>query len=140
MLAAKSKVLIIPGLFNSGPRHWQSLWQVKHREYVRVIQGDWERPRYDDWITMLDKYVAEASVRFVLVGHSLGCATIANWTVRFNGARKGALLVAPSDPEAATYTFETEGFSTKPKVLVLTRVANRISQACSRSESDSTWF
>src|SRR6266481_3263767 len=112
MLAAKSKVLIIPGLFNSGPRHWQSLWQVKHPECERVIQGDWERPRCEDWITTLDKYVAEASMPVVLVGHSLGCANIAHWAVRFNGARKGALLVAPSNPEAATYTFETEGFST----------------------------
>src|SRR6266404_414078 len=114
MAAAKSKILIIPGLFNSGPKHWQSLWQAKHPEYVRVMQGDWARPRCEDWITMLDKYVAEASGPVVLVGHSLGCATIAHWAGRFNGAIKGALLVAPSDPEAATYTFETEGFSPLP--------------------------
>ena len=36
-----AKVLILPGLHNSGPSHWQSLWLEAHPEYTRVVQEDW---------------------------------------------------------------------------------------------------
>ncbi|MBI4190694.1 MAG: alpha/beta hydrolase [Betaproteobacteria bacterium] len=50
-------VLIVPGLRNSGPVHWQSLWQLKHAEYVRVIQLDWGVPSLDDWTAALDRAI-----------------------------------------------------------------------------------
>ena len=50
----------------------------------------------------------------VLIGHSLGCSTIAHWSAKFKRNIKGAMLVAPSDPEATNYTFPTKGFSPVP--------------------------
>jgi uncharacterized protein len=47
-------VLIIPGLGDSGPRHWQSLWEASHPEYRRVRQTEWERPRCSDWVSPPD--------------------------------------------------------------------------------------
>jgi predicted alpha/beta hydrolase family esterase len=41
-------VLIIPGLGDSGPQHWQTLWEASHPEYRRVQQSDWEQPRRED--------------------------------------------------------------------------------------------
>jgi hypothetical protein len=37
---AMATVLILPGLNNSGPSHWQSLWLAAHPEYCRVVQKD----------------------------------------------------------------------------------------------------
>ena len=114
MVKVNPTVLIVPGLFNSGPTHWQSLWQADHPEYIRVQHENWDRPRCEDWITGLDRHVTELKAPVVLVGHSLACSTIAHWARRFNRKIGGALLVAPSDPEAPGYTFDTEGFSPVP--------------------------
>ena len=46
----------------------------------------------------------------VLIGHSLGCSTIAHWAKLYKKKIKGALLVAPSDLAAPLYTFPTTGF------------------------------
>jgi predicted alpha/beta hydrolase family esterase len=50
----------------------------------------------------------------VLIGHSLGCATIAHWAAKYKRNIKGAMLVAPSDLEAPNYTFPTKGFAPIP--------------------------
>jgi predicted alpha/beta hydrolase family esterase len=50
----------------------------------------------------------------VLVAHSLGCSTIAHWANKYQRKIKGALLVAPSDPEASKYTFPAIGFAPIP--------------------------
>ena len=53
-MTAAPRVLILPGYQNSGPEHWQSLWERRHPEYRRVQQRGWERPRWTDWVTGLD--------------------------------------------------------------------------------------
>jgi uncharacterized protein len=50
----------------------------------------------------------------VLIGHSLGCVTIAHWANKTNHTIKGALLVAPSDIENPVYTFPAKGFTPIP--------------------------
>jgi hypothetical protein len=91
-------VLIVPGLGNSGPVHWQSLWQVKHPEYVRVSQRDWEAPRVDDWAEPLDRAIREAQGRVFIVAHSFGCLAAIRRLEQRSGDVSGALLVAPADP------------------------------------------
>ena len=49
-------VLIVPGWYNSGPDHWQSLWQAESG-YTRVEQHDWERPLRGDWMSQLEEAV-----------------------------------------------------------------------------------
>jgi hypothetical protein len=39
---AEFRVLIAPGLHNSGPDHWQSRWQRLFPAFERVQQDDWE--------------------------------------------------------------------------------------------------
>lgn len=41
---------------------------------------------------------------------------IAHWAVTYKRIIKGALLVAPSDPEADVYTFPAKGFAPVPLV------------------------
>ena len=112
----KSTILIIPGLGNSGPQHWQSLWE-KQFGFTRVEQQDWETPVCADWITTLQTYVNRYDPKdVILVGHSLACATIAYWAKEYNVAIKGALLVAPSDTEAESYPAGTTGFAPVPLI------------------------
>lgn len=96
-----SNVLILPGWKNSGPQHWQSLWE-RRNGYVRVDQHEWHKPLRGDWLARLEEAVLACDEPAVLVGHSLGCILAAAWSVRSMNVRKvkAALLVAPSDVEA----------------------------------------
>ena len=93
-------VLILPGWQNSGPDHWQSLWQTAHG-YTRVDQHDWQRPLRGDWIARLEEVLLGLSEPAVLVAHSLGCLHTAAWAAHSQNTHrvKAALLVAPPDME-----------------------------------------
>ena len=93
-------VLILPGWYDSGAAHWQSLWEAKYG-YVRVHQHDWERPLRGDWQIQLEEAVLACDEPAVLVAHSLGCILVAAWAAHTRNAHrvKGALLVAPGDAE-----------------------------------------
>ncbi|GAA4341453.1 alpha/beta hydrolase [Mucilaginibacter gynuensis] len=115
-MAFKSTILIVPGLGNSGPQHWQSIWQQQYN-FTRVEQQDWETPVRADWVETLNNAVSQHNPQdVILVGHSLACTTIAYWAQKFNIKIKGALLVAPSDTEADTYPSGTTGFSPVPLI------------------------
>jgi predicted alpha/beta hydrolase family esterase len=107
-------VLILPGLYNSGPDHWQSRWESAHPEFRRVMQDDWERPSCVDWSARLDAAIL-ATPGAVLVAHSSSCALVAHWVgTGGTGRVRGALLVAPSDTEAAPYPAGPTGFAPMP--------------------------
>lgn len=97
-------VLILPGWQNSGPDHWQSLWEAAHG-YQRVEQHDWLRPLRGDWIARLEDVLLARDVErcgpAVLVAHSLGCMLAVAWASHSKNTHlvKGALLVAPPDTE-----------------------------------------
>lgn len=95
-----SNVLILPGWENSGPKHWQSLWEERHG-YRRVEQHDWMHPLRGDWMAQLEEAVLASDEQPVLVAHSLGCILTAAWAAHSRNAHrvKGALLVAPGDVE-----------------------------------------
>jgi uncharacterized protein len=111
----QSRVLIHPGLNNSGEKHWQSLWEKRFPSFSRINQKEWDQPVCDQWVEHLDEVVMQhdpASV--VLVAHSLACATIGFWSKQCQRKIKGALLVAPSDTEAESYPKGTSGFAPMP--------------------------
>jgi len=112
----KNVYLIVPGVTNSSPAHWQSLWEKEFPdEFRRIEQAEWETPVCDDWTATIEAEVRkEAPTPVVLVAHSLGCIAVVRWAQRFGTKIKGALLVAPSDCEAETYTFDTQGFAPVP--------------------------
>ena len=94
-------ILIIPGFGNSGPGHWQSLWEGSVRNAKRVRMPNWDFPHLADWVEALDAAIREAGeiAPPVLVAHALGCITIAHWADRYQRPVHGALLVAPMDVE-----------------------------------------
>ncbi|MCZ8074920.1 MAG: alpha/beta hydrolase [Paucibacter sp.] len=96
-----STVLLLPGWLNSGPGHWQSLWEAQ-LGHQRVEQSDWERPLRGDWMARLDEVLQAQDEPVVLAAHSLGCQLVASWAShsRHTARVRGALLVAPPDTEA----------------------------------------
>ena len=92
-------VLVLPGYQNSGPAHWQSLWQGKHPEYRRVEQRDWDHPSRPEWVEALDATARAAGGPVVLAAHSLGCLAVLHWVATHRAPVVGALLVAPADVE-----------------------------------------
>jgi predicted alpha/beta hydrolase family esterase len=106
---------IIPGLGNSGPEHWQTFFEQSGDNFKRIQQKDWDSPKCEDWIETIEKELNGYDLsEVVLIGHSLGCSTIAHWAAKHGKQIKGALLVAPSDLEAPQYTFPAKGFAPIP--------------------------
>lgn len=111
-----SSVLILPGLYNSGPQHWQTRWEVLNPAFKRIHQDDWDKPLCADWVARLNDAIA-ANPDAVLVGHSSACAMVAHWVAGGGRGRvRGALLVGPSDPEAPSYPSGPTGFAPMPLV------------------------
>ena len=111
-------VLILPGYDNSGPGHWQSLWEQAHPEYRRVQQRSWTAPVCDDWVTALDAAIAVAAVPPVLVAHSLGCHAIAHHAARHARPVHGALLVAPPNVDDPDFPPVIKGFRPIPRAAL----------------------
>ncbi|WP_019646646.1 RBBP9/YdeN family alpha/beta hydrolase [Novispirillum itersonii] len=111
--------LVVPGWQNSGPQHWQSLWQQKSRNWYRVEQADWENPVGDQWVATLDQTIRSLGQSrgnpILLVAHSLGCLTVAHWFERHSpDGVIGAMLVAPPDLTQPNAPKEIVGFLPPP--------------------------
>jgi uncharacterized protein len=91
---------IIPGYQGSGPDHWQTWIESKQPNFHRIQQKDWENPDLTEWADNIDKTIANYDPEeVVLVAHSLGCHTVAEWVKRYSKKVKAALLVAPPDAD-----------------------------------------
>ena len=112
--AMNTTALILPGIGNSGPVHWQSLWEAANPGFVRVQQRDWDNPVCEEWLAVLETYVAPVGANAVLVAHSLACVLVAHWAAKTKHKVKGALLVAPPNPDGPNFPKEAVGFSPLP--------------------------
>ena len=109
---------ILPGLYNSGPAHWQTRWEAMDAACIRVLQDDWATPRCEDWAARVQQAIEQHNGPVVLVGHSSSCLTVAHWAstapAHLLAKVRGALLVAPSDPDGPAYPAGPSGFSPVP--------------------------
>jgi predicted alpha/beta hydrolase family esterase len=108
-------VLLLPGLGDSGPQHWQTLWLAVRPGFRRVEQAEWETPRCSDWVAQLEAAVQKAGPQALLVAHSAACSLVAHW-VAYGRKVRGALLVGPSDTEAPSFPVGPTGFAPMPLV------------------------
>jgi predicted alpha/beta hydrolase family esterase len=100
MRTSDCEILLVPGLTNSGPDHWQTRWQQNLSTARRVEQDDWDRPKLDAWRGRLVEAVGRAEKPIILVAHSLGIVTVAHAAPAFpTGKVRGAFLVALPDIE-----------------------------------------
>ncbi len=107
--------MIVPGIWNSGPEHWQTLWQDERAasggRVLRIGPSSWSEPEPDDWTAAISRAVAASDEPPVLIAHSLGVLAVAEW-LRGSGrpAVAGAFLVAPPDPDAPGFPEAARGF------------------------------
>jgi len=105
---------IVPGLGGSGPDHWQTYFEKTGTNFQRIIQQNWDAPDINNWVATIEEALTGYDPETViLVGHSLGCSTIAQWASHSGKKIKGALLVAPPD---------IEFFQEKSKVTLFNRL------------------
>ena len=100
---AEPLVLLVPGLNDSGPDHWQSHWERERGECARVDLGSWDDPNRNLWVNRLNLAIHRAGRPVILVAHSLACHVVAWWAEyerpAAGGPVLGALLVAPPEVE-----------------------------------------
>jgi prephenate dehydrogenase len=114
-------VLVIPGWQNSGPRHWQTIWEQQSPIFLRVQQRDWEFPHREWWLQRISEEVHQAPAPIVFAAHSLGCVAVAHWcqvALGDVGKIKGALLVAPADLDRKDAPRQTKDFAPVPQRLL----------------------
>jgi predicted alpha/beta hydrolase family esterase len=94
-----SPTLIVPGLHGSGADHWQTWWQQKDRNALRVEQDDWREPNLDRWMKNLRHAMDQSPGDVWIVAHSFGCLASILLAQQRPDKIKGMLLVAPASPE-----------------------------------------
>ena len=104
------RLVIAPGIDNSGPEHWQTLWeQLPGADTVRTAPSSWEHPEAADWVDAVRTAVAAAGPDCVVVAHSLGCWATAQ-VARESGGMRGVVLVAPPDVDSPAFPAAARGF------------------------------
>jgi predicted alpha/beta hydrolase family esterase len=98
-LLSQFRVLVAPGLHNSGPAHWQSRWQRLYPGFERVEQARWDQPVLSRWSARLDAVLAQDARPTLIVAHSFGTLAAAHSLGRGAGQVAGVLLVGPADPD-----------------------------------------
>jgi predicted alpha/beta hydrolase family esterase len=94
------RLLVIPGLNDSGPAHWQS-WLQAHfgRHAVRVEQDDWASADLTRWSQRIEMTLARyPGSRWVAAAHSFGCLALLRYLAQGGEGVQSVLLVAPADP------------------------------------------
>lgn len=100
MRIADADILILPGLGNSGPGHWQRRWGERLRTASFVEQRDWDNPQLDEWVDTIEHAIIYATRPVVLIAHSLAVTALAHAARRLKDTKvRGAFLVAPPDLE-----------------------------------------
>jgi len=93
------RVLVAPGLHNSGPEHWQSRWQRLYSRFERVGQDDWDVPDLAAWSARVSASRRQDRRPTLIVAHSFGCLASAHSIAADPTQVAGVLLVAPADPD-----------------------------------------
>lgn len=115
MKLAESDILILPGLGDSAPGHWQRRWADRFVNGSIVQQDDWDRPDMHRWVSRIERAAMMATRPVVLVAHSLGVLAVAHAAHRFTDTKvRGAFLVAPPDYESEDFPSEAASFRWAP--------------------------
>lgn len=90
-------VLIVPGLRDHMPEHWQTLLEKKLAKVRCVPRIAGDKLSCAAWVAKLDESLSQIEGPVVLVAHSGGVMMVVHWAQRHQRAIKGALLATPPD-------------------------------------------
>jgi predicted alpha/beta hydrolase family esterase len=100
MRIAEADILIVPGLGNSGPGHWQRRWGTRFSTARFIEQEDWKRPVLEPWVATIERAIMMATRPVVLIAHSAGVTASVHAAAGLADTKvRGAFLVAAPDLE-----------------------------------------
>lgn len=116
MKISEADILIVPGLGNSGPEHWQRRWANRMATARVVEQDEWNEPLLADWVDRIHHEVMLSTRPVVLIGHSLAVPAIVHTAqLRLKDTKvRGAFLVSPPDFESEALPQTAQPFGNVP--------------------------
>ena len=93
-------IVIVPGLRDHVPEHWQTLLEQKLSKAVAVPRMERDKLSCAAWVAQLDRTLALIDGPVVLVAHSAGVMITVHWAQQHGRPVQGALLAAPPDFES----------------------------------------
>lgn len=92
-------IVIVPGLRDHAPDHWQTLLAARTSRAVSVEPMGRENVDIASRLDAIEAAAAALQGPLILVGHSAGCIAVAHWAGRTSRPVAGALLAVPPDLE-----------------------------------------
>ena len=93
-------ILIVPGLREHVPDHWQTLLAAKLPRVHSVAPLEHDKLSCAARVGAIDRAMANIDGPVIIVAHSAGAMMVVHWAVRGNVRNvRGALLAAPADIE-----------------------------------------
>ena len=92
-------VLIVPGLRDHVPGHWQTILEEELPKAACVPRLGRDNLSCEAWVAAVDGALAAIDGPVVLAAHSAGVIMVAHWAARHSRPIRGALLATPPDLE-----------------------------------------
>ena len=100
MTSTSPTILIVPGLREHVPNHWQTLLAAKLPRVRSVAPLEHDKLGCIARVDAIDRALASIQGPVIIVAHSAGAVMVAHWaTLRATREVQGALLAAPADLE-----------------------------------------
>jgi predicted alpha/beta hydrolase family esterase len=98
-LSADTTVLLVPGLRDHVPEHWQTWLQTQLPDARSVAPLEHAKLSRDARVAALDAALALIDGPVALVAHSAGVMITVHWAAQHHRKIRGALLCTPADLE-----------------------------------------
>ena len=93
------QTIFVPDWQGANAGHWQSVWASEMAGARWFTPPDETTPHREAWLSALEALVLSSQAPVLLVAHGLGCIAAAHLGDEAAARVRGALLVAPVDPE-----------------------------------------
>jgi uncharacterized protein len=94
-------ILIVPGLRDHVPDHWQTILEQQWPNAVSVPRMQRDKLSCAAWVALLDQTLGRIDGPVIVVAHSAGVMILVHWAQKHRRAIRGALLAAPPDFDSA---------------------------------------
>ena len=97
---SETTVLMVPGLRDHVPQHWQTLLQARLGKVRSVPPLEHNKLSLTARVDAIQRELQSITGPVIVVAHSAGVLMVAHWAARYQRPVKGALLAAPPDLKA----------------------------------------
>lgn len=93
-------ILIVPGLRDHVPEHWQTLLAEQLPNVRTVPPLEHDKLNLSARVDAIQRELEQIDGPVIIVAHSAGVLMVVHWAARYNRPIKGALLATPPDLDA----------------------------------------